>query len=166
MNDILPKPFTKEGLLQILEKHLFHLKKPSLVDPLTRPSPAPAVSAITLPGGRGAHVKDEDSPQKSPATMSNWHSPNNITGMSPAGSAHTDDYASSMGVPGHHPVAVYGLSPHAVTQLGPNGIPYTPTGPPRRHIGEISGGEDVAMSAKRQQMYAPPMGQLGGMGRR
>jgi osomolarity two-component system response regulator SKN7 len=26
MNDILPKPFTKEGLLDMLEKHLFHLK--------------------------------------------------------------------------------------------------------------------------------------------
>ncbi|KAH9955243.1 hypothetical protein BC827DRAFT_884141 [Russula dissimulans] len=26
MNDILPKPFTKEGLLEMLEKHLIHLK--------------------------------------------------------------------------------------------------------------------------------------------
>lgn len=26
MNDILPKPFTKEGLLDMLEKHLMHLK--------------------------------------------------------------------------------------------------------------------------------------------
>ncbi|KAG6843327.1 hypothetical protein H0H93_001390, partial [Arthromyces matolae] len=26
MNDILPKPFTKEGLLDMLEKHLIHLK--------------------------------------------------------------------------------------------------------------------------------------------
>jgi len=26
MNDILPKPFTKEGLLSMLEKHLTHLK--------------------------------------------------------------------------------------------------------------------------------------------
>ncbi|KAF8886867.1 hypothetical protein CPB84DRAFT_1712291 [Gymnopilus junonius] len=26
MNDILPKPFTKEGLLEMLEKHLMHLK--------------------------------------------------------------------------------------------------------------------------------------------
>ncbi len=26
MNDILPKPFTKEGLLGMLEKHLMHLK--------------------------------------------------------------------------------------------------------------------------------------------
>ena len=27
MNDVLPKPFTKEGLLSMLEKHLSHLKK-------------------------------------------------------------------------------------------------------------------------------------------
>ena len=26
MNDILPKPFTKQGLLDMLEKHLMHLK--------------------------------------------------------------------------------------------------------------------------------------------
>jgi osomolarity two-component system response regulator SKN7 len=165
MNDILPKPFTKEGLLQILEKHLFHLKKPSLVDPLTQPSPAPPVSAITHPGARAAMVKDEESPLKSPATMSNWHSPNNIPGMSPAGSTHTEDYASSMGHPGHHPAAVYGLSPHAVGPISTNGMPFTPTGPQRRHIADISGGEDV-MGAKRQQIYGPPMGQMGGMGRR
>jgi len=29
MNDVLPKPFTKEGLLSMLEKHLGHLKKHS-----------------------------------------------------------------------------------------------------------------------------------------
>lgn len=27
MNDILPKPFKKEGLLSMLEKHLSHLKE-------------------------------------------------------------------------------------------------------------------------------------------
>jgi hypothetical protein len=27
MNDVLPKPFTKEGLLTLLEKHLGHLKE-------------------------------------------------------------------------------------------------------------------------------------------
>jgi osomolarity two-component system response regulator SKN7 len=27
MNDVLPKPFTKEGLLNLLEKHLGHLKE-------------------------------------------------------------------------------------------------------------------------------------------
>jgi hypothetical protein len=27
MNDVLPKPFTKEGMLRTLEKHLAHLKR-------------------------------------------------------------------------------------------------------------------------------------------
>ncbi|KAF2858868.1 response regulator, partial [Piedraia hortae CBS 480.64] len=29
MNDVLPKPFTKDGLFNLLEKHMAHLKKPS-----------------------------------------------------------------------------------------------------------------------------------------
>jgi osomolarity two-component system response regulator SKN7 len=181
MNDILPKPFTKEGLLQMLEKHLFHLKKPGHLDPLSQPSPAAPVSAMTLPGVRAGlqtSVKEEESPQKSPATVSTWHSPAHSTvhGMSPVGSTHADDYSLSM--PPHPAVAtggpVYGMpqqpppgSVHVLSpvgQMGPNGMQYTPPGQPhRRHISEISGGEDVTM-AKRQQMYAP-MGQMGQMGR-
>lgn len=169
MNDILPKPFTKEGLLQILEKHLFHLKKASLADPITQASPAGPVSALTHPNARAVMVKDEDSPLKSPATMSNWHSPNNITGMSPAGSTHTEEYAVSMGHP-IHPASVYGLSPHgvahAVGPVSPNAMHYPTHGPQRRLISEISGGEDPVMAAKRQHMYSQSMGQMGGMGQR
>ncbi|KAG9309199.1 HSF-type DNA-binding-domain-containing protein [Chiua virens] len=37
MNDILPKPFTKEGLLDMLEKHLMHLKVIQQMSKLPRP---------------------------------------------------------------------------------------------------------------------------------
>lgn len=37
MNDILPKPFTKEGLLDMLEKHLMHLKVMQQMSKLGRP---------------------------------------------------------------------------------------------------------------------------------
>lgn len=37
MNDILPKPFTKEGLLDMLEKHLMHLKVIQQMSKIGRP---------------------------------------------------------------------------------------------------------------------------------
>ncbi|KAG9309198.1 CheY-like superfamily [Chiua virens] len=37
MNDILPKPFTKEGLLDMLEKHLMHLKVTQQTSKLPKP---------------------------------------------------------------------------------------------------------------------------------
>ncbi|KAF5323792.1 hypothetical protein D9619_012942 [Psilocybe cf. subviscida] len=37
MNDILPKPFTKEGLLDMLEKHLMHLKVMQQMSKIGRP---------------------------------------------------------------------------------------------------------------------------------
>ncbi|KAI9567198.1 SKN7, two-component response regulator [Boletus coccyginus] len=37
MNDILPKPFTKEGLLDVLEKHLMHLKVIQQMSKVSRP---------------------------------------------------------------------------------------------------------------------------------
>ncbi|KAF2670735.1 response regulator [Microthyrium microscopicum] len=168
MNDILPKPFTKEGLLQVLEKHLFHLRKPEGLHALSNPSPAAPVTAMTLP--RPGGLKEEDSPQKSPATISSWtNSPSHTTlqGMSPitvgtsvgtsVGSVAHDEYTHMAGMPSPYGIPHPG-HPSAMPQLGPNGVPYTPTGPPRRHIDQISGGEDINMAAKRQQIYgAPPM---------
>src|SRR5947209_3559839 len=94
MNDVLPKPFTKEGLLHMLEKHLGHLKKQPLgMDPM---APGP-VQAFVQNSGRHS-LKDEDSPAKSPATISTWNSPAQITGasVSPAGSGVTEEYMHAM----------------------------------------------------------------------
>ncbi|KAG2063947.1 hypothetical protein BDR04DRAFT_1110846 [Suillus decipiens] len=44
MNDILPKPFTKEGLLDMLEKHLMHLKVIQQMSKLPRSLGVPPLS--------------------------------------------------------------------------------------------------------------------------
>ncbi|CAO1629517.1 unnamed protein product [Parajaminaea phylloscopi] len=48
MNDILPKPFTKEGLLNVLEKHLIHLKTVQKMDQIPKQLGLPPVSKETL----------------------------------------------------------------------------------------------------------------------
>ncbi|KAI9658575.1 MAG: kinase-regulated stress-responsive transcription factor skn7 [Bathelium mastoideum] len=158
MNDVLPKPFTKEGLLNMLEKHLGHLKKsmhemnamgvPQAVQPLAHTSAKQT-------------MKDEDSPGKSPASISTWNSPNqHVPGVSPVGSSVPDDYMSS--VQGHP--GAYGIQTSMNAGMAYGSNPSTPMGAPRqnqhrRQISDISGGEDMANSAKRQQMYAPSMQQ-------
>ena len=190
MNDVLPKPFTKEGLLLMLEKHLAHLKKPNSMPGAMAPHPdmshmpAPPVQPLSLNPHSSANpsIKDSDnSPSKSPATgttASNWSSPNQIPGVSPAGSAMTDEYMGGPTLAQPHPGAVmanagppFGMAAGMPTTPGipPHGatLGYAPVSQPRpvqthmglgaqhrRQISDISGGaEDSA--AKRQQMYAP-----------
>lgn len=171
MNDVLPKPFTKDGLLSMLEKHLAHLKKPvaQAIDGMVPPSQVPAM----MPISQRVSLKDEDSPAKSPATTSNWNSPNQITGVSPVASTVTDEYMNTVaGVPGvqqvpgipvapqvqaipgvqPHPAAFAGMQPGMAFNTSPQ-IPRQPQGH-RRQISEISGGDDMATNVKRQQMYA------------
>lgn len=152
MNDVLPKPFTKEGLLQMLEKHLAHLKKPlAHMDGIVAPQPLATAGRI---------MKEEESPAKSPVTAS-WNSPNQMPGVSPAGtvgSSVTDEYMQAM----HSNAATY-----AVNQVPPNMAAYN-TSPQmamqarqqaghRRQISDISGGDNPNNPAKRQQqMYANP----------
>src|ERR1700753_791560 len=97
MNDVLPKPFTKEGLLAMLEKHLAHLKKHGIHGTDVTAAggmPAPPVQPLHAPhsSATGSIKTDDNSPAKSPATASNWNSPNQLPGVSPSGSGMTDDY--------------------------------------------------------------------------
>ncbi len=149
MNDVLPKPFTKEGLLSMLEKHLSHLKKhPGGVDPMSAPP---------LPKGNRS-LKSEESPATSPATVSNWNSPNNMAGVSPA-SNHPDETVYSAGpnamTPALQPAPMYSATPQMAAP------PRQPQPAMRRGIGDISGGGPEMGDMKRQQMYPPqqPMGQ-------
>lgn len=146
MNDVLPKPFTKEGLVSMLDKHLSHLKKnPAGLDPMGAP-PAP------LSAGPKRVLKTEDSPATSPAAASNWNSPGTFSGVSPA-SNQTDEQS------------IYSQGPYAVQQGYQPGPPmYNPAQRPqppqaqphRRGIGEISGGPgEMGGDPKRQHMYAP-----------
>lgn len=170
MNDVLPKPFTKEGLLHMLEKHLAHLKKP--IADVGNPSapgmiPPSAVQSMPSSAGRGPTLKDEGSPAKSPATTSNWNSPNQVPGVSPVGSTNTDEYLTP-GVAGGHPAAMYGIPQQPSMGYAAGGMPVqqrSTSGQHRRQISDISGGEDPQSAAKRQQMYAPG-GMMGGMQQR
>jgi osomolarity two-component system response regulator SKN7 len=93
MNDVLPKPFTKEGMLKALEKHLPQFKKNATFPPpgqMSHPGSFAPIIAPNQPLGlnmgqlsAAPSLKDETSPGKSPATASSWHSPNQITGASP-----------------------------------------------------------------------------------
>ena len=90
MNDVLAKPFTKEGMVRILRKHLPYLLKnpppPGSTDDLGgvpgAGPPSGYVNASNM-GGMGpmqtasslAGVKFETTPIQSPATSSSWHSP-------------------------------------------------------------------------------------------
>lgn len=148
MNDVLPKPFTKEGLLSMLEKHLSHLKKP-----------APGMEQIAPPNisSRLSHsLKDEESPGNSPGTLSTkWNSPGGqLTGASPVASA----------LPGDFMTAARGGTNDGFAM--PTGLDYT-TSPQnmgmreaavhRRGISDITGGEDMANNVKRQHMFAQPL---------
>jgi hypothetical protein len=60
MNDVLPKPFTKEGLLTLLEKHLGHLKEQKPTSQAK--SPASSWHSPNQLGGvspTGASITDE-----------------------------------------------------------------------------------------------------------
>lgn len=150
MNDVLPKPFTKEGLLQMLEKHLAHLKKTSAhLQPDGMVAPQPLSTARQI-------LKEEDSPAKSPATT--WaNSPNQIPGVSPVGSSVTDEYmqavhanASGYAPAAQMPANMYNASP----QMAMQSAQARQHAGHRRQISDISGGDDMNNPAKRQQaMY-------------
>ena len=138
MNDVLPKPFTKEGLLSMLEKHLGHLKRMADgMEPLGHTLP---------PNSIGNSLKDETSPADSPSTMSNWHSPGHFPGISPTQSAASQSY-----IP---PLSAGAYS----TDQSPMSFqpPHTPLGSApslqhRRGISEI--GPDESSSDPKRQRY-------------
>jgi osomolarity two-component system response regulator SKN7 len=158
MNDVLPKPFTKEGLLHMLEKHLAHLKKPGHggIESMVPPQ----VQALGSGSARQS-LKDEESPAKSPATTSNWNSPNQVPGVSPVPSSATDEYMS--GAQGHP--GMYAVQGHSQgSQLSPGfSAPSGMQMPPRqgqghrRQISDISGGGDDGGQPAKRPMYVPPV---------
>lgn len=129
--------------MSMLDKHLGHLKK----------NP-PNLDHMGVPGRPS--VKDEESPGKSPATLtSDWNSPGQMSRVSPSGSNIHDDYSRHSGAYNMD----NGMGPPSRMQYGsapqqPTGQ-RVPSGSHRRHISDISGGEDPNANIKRQQMYAP-----------
>lgn len=160
MDDVLPKPFTRQSLLEMLEKHLVHLKS------MDAPPSATGIS-MTAHSSAPHSVKEENSPGQSPATsMNNWQSPSQIPGVSPM--------HPNMGqVPSQY---VQQTTPTAPSfAMDQNGVQYptaaplgsTPIRPPhRRQVSEMSGVTENAHFAKRPRMYPqhsqPVVGQLQG----
>lgn len=175
MNDVLPKPFTKEGLLNMLEKHLGHMKKSHS-----------GVEAMGPPGlNNKASMKSEESPATSPATVTNWASPGGVVGASPATNT-SDEFGNPIAASPAYAMAGSmnpGPSPQAMT------LATSPTAPPnmrqqvqqaqaqqahKRQISEISGGHELSADMRRpppmfmpvpggpppppQMMAQPPMG--------
>lgn len=142
MNDVLPKPFTKEGLLNMLEKHLGHLKQmPDGMEPMV---PHPGSSLHQTSGGQS--LKDESSPAPSPSTVSNWQSPGQFTGISPTQAGPPHQFI--------HPMHQAYSQEQSPVQFQP---PQTPLGVPRqmqhrRQVSEI-GGDEISSDSKRQRMY-------------
>ncbi|KAH8701712.1 putative stress response transcription factor SrrA/Skn7 [Talaromyces proteolyticus] len=161
MDDVLPKPFTRKSLLDMLEKHLVHLK--------TIPPTIDAVSAtpMTTQTSTAQSIKEDSSPGQSPATpMNNWQSPGQLQGMSPV-------HLNVQQVPQPYMQQI----PQAPTTfaIDQNGVQYAPPQatinqaaavrpPHRRQISEISGVQDPAAYTKRQRLYQNPqiMGQQNG----
>ncbi|MCJ1436460.1 kinase-regulated stress-responsive transcription factor skn7 [Xylographa pallens] len=144
MNDVLPKPFTKEGLLNMLEKHLSHLKKmPDGIDMV------PNTASTITHSSNAQSVKDESSPGQSPSTISNWNSPSQFSGISPTAS---NQFMQPVHTPGAYGMDHNGMQfPQAQTPLG---APPRPVNH-RRQISEMSGGiDEVANDPKRPRVYA------------
>ncbi|KAL8950712.1 MAG: hypothetical protein Q9222_003271 [Ikaeria aurantiellina] len=144
MNDVLPKPFTREGLLSMLEKHLGHLKKmPNGMEAMV-PHSASSISQASA-----AHsIKDASSPNDSPSTISNWHSPGHFQGISPTTAA-PNPFMQPM-----HPVGAYAMDQSQLQFQQP----HTPLGAPRqaphrRQISDMAGGDELGNDAKRQRMF-------------
>ncbi len=158
MNDVLAKPFTRDGMIRILRKHLPHLLKnpppPGLsiddVMPLAEPSTRQApVGGYSGHGGMSlgqmagppsiqtaAPVKYETTPIQSPATTSSWHSPSQMTQTSP----HTDGGAFLTG-------AVNSGQPMVLTPGG--------THRPTFHGGPAPPMAGDDRPEKRQRVYGP-----------
>nr|POF14923.1 transcription factor skn7 [Quercus suber] len=144
MNDVLPKPFTKEGLLNMLEKHLSHLKKhPHPLDTESMGAP-PMVSGVRRT------LKEDESPITSPAGMSGWNSPANMPSISPASTQTDDPYMQAVhNNAGPGPYQQNMQPSAAYNQRPPQGsLPQH-----RRQISDISGGaNEVGGDSKRQQI--------------
>lgn len=163
MNDVLPKPFTKDGMLRALEKHLPQFKKNAqfpnsgpmqptgFIPPNTQAPLGLNMSQLSA----ASSIKDE-SPRKSPASAS-WQSPNQIPGTSPIN--------PQGGYMQQQQNAAYTLTPtHATHPQFPTQNPQmtAPRATPQQHrrvMSDMAGGPGPDdHPEKRQRMYAPQPG--------
>lgn len=178
MNDVLAKPFTKDGMVRILKKHLTYL----LRDPPPPGTTGMPSEDLDHAGGRsgtpsaggsqsyhgqtvmnlshmvgppmagGPTVKFEQTPIQSPATTASWHSPNQMSHTSP----HLDT-GGYLGAVGSGPGSM------VLTPGGTQRPQYpTPTVPPSttpvigRMPDDMSQGDE--RPDKRQRIFGPARG--------
>lgn len=147
MDDVLPKPFTRKSLLDMLEKHLMHLKKiPAGMEP-------PPTGGLTTGTQSSAHsVRDDMSAAASPAgSTGTWNSPSQYSGVSPI----NPNMAVGFGNVPNQPQYVDATSPYSASMsqqqraMGQQ--------PAHRRGPSDMGAQDMN-AAKRQRMN-PPYGQ-------
>ncbi|KIW27939.1 hypothetical protein, variant [Cladophialophora immunda] len=156
MDDVLPKPFTRKSLLDMLEKHLMHLKM------MPQGMEQQPMSATTAPSGAAsstAHsVRDDLSAGASPAGSSGtWNSPSQYSGVSPvnpnmhyAGMAQQQHYVDANGNP-----TSFQAGPQTPVGLRGAGMIGQQQQTHRRGQSEMGGGSDMGNSNKRQRIYPP-----------
>lgn len=145
MDDVLPKPFTRKSLLDMLEKHLAHMKKmsPTMEAPLSATAPSIAQSSASH------SIKDDSSPAQSPAaSLGNWQSPTTYTGVSPMHANMQTTYLPVQNTTGY-PIDQNQMHfQPSQTQINQHGA-----GAHRRQVSEISGPNDMTSYNKRQRVY-------------
>ena len=148
MNDVLPKPFTKEGLLTVLEKHLGHLKD-------ARGMESTQFAQLITQDPTQHSSKDDSSSVKSPSTA-NWQSPTQVAGISPKAHGLADEYAGMTAraapyvVDGGPPQDPFTLAQQEAVRVAVKVEPH------RRQISQISdasAAEEQPTDAKRQRLY-------------
>ncbi|RAL03769.1 putative stress response transcription factor SrrA/Skn7 [Aspergillus ibericus CBS 121593] len=156
MDDVLPKPFTRKSLLDMLEKHLVHLK----TIPSSMEAPPSAAAAVTMAAQSSAaqSVKEDSSPGQSPATsMTNWQSPGQFQGM--AAVPPNIQQVQSQYVPATPAAAAYAVDQTGVQYPTP-AVALTTAAPaatrpqPRRQLSEMSSAAENPNMAKRPRMYS------------
>lgn len=156
MDDVLPKPFTRKSLLDMLEKHLVHLK--TMPQGIEAPPSATAVTMAQTSANQS--IKEDSSPGQSPAgSMSNWQSPGQFQGMQavpPAMPAVQGQYVAAAPAPAAYTVDQNGVQfpappPVAVPSTGASARP-----PHRRQMSDMSSATENQNIAKRQRMYTQP----------
>ncbi|OGE48363.1 hypothetical protein PENARI_c029G03693 [Penicillium arizonense] len=161
MDDVLPKPFTRKSLLEMLERHLDHLKTTPRGPMEQVPPSAAAVTMAAAQNSATQSIKEDSSPGQSPAgSMSNWQSPGQFQNM--------------QAVPQNMPAVqgAYVTAPQTAYTVDQNGIQYpaapvavptagAPSRPPhRRQISDMSSATENPNMPKRQRMYPQPQPML------
>lgn len=161
MDDVLPKPFTRKSLLEMLEKHLMHLKK--LPDSMNPPASA-GVAMAPIQSTASHSLQDPGSAAPSPGASSvgTWNSPSQYSGVSPVTAQMPGQYgmtqqqyldANASAYNSNAPTTPVGIRPQ---------VPGQAHQAHRRGPSEMSGGQQESNSAKRQRMNwqgQPPQAQ-------